>query len=136
MKPDQSFLSGQLEMVSPSVRPMIEGAIRTVKEIAPDAEEIAYRGGPPSSSRAMWKLVRYSVAGANIVGIGAFSNHATLWFYRGRELDDGTGLLQGGGKESRFVTLRAPGDSRRAAVKRLVREAFERGRSARKTAGA
>ncbi len=79
----------------------------------------------------MWKLVRYAVAGANVVGIGTFPSHATLWFYRGRELDDGSGLLQGGGKDSRFITLRAPADAERPVVKRLVRKAFKLGGTAR-----
>src|SRR5713226_2840936 len=52
---------------------------------------------------AMWKLVRYAVGGGNVVGVGTFTSHATLWFYRGRELDDGSGLLQGSGKDSRFI---------------------------------
>ncbi len=73
----------------------------------------------------MWKIVRYVVGGANVVGVGTFPSHATLFFYRGRELDDGSGLLQGSGKDSRFITLRAPADAERPAVKRLVREAFK-----------
>ncbi len=75
----------------------------------------------------MWKLARYAVDGQNVVGIGTFSKHSTLFFYRGREIDDGTGLLQGSGKDARFITLRSPADAERAAVKRLVRRAFQLG---------
>jgi hypothetical protein len=75
----------------------------------------------------MWKLVRYAVDGANVVGIGTFPSHASLFFYRGRELDDGSGLLAGGGKDMRFITLRAPADAERLTVKRLVRKAFRLG---------
>ena len=75
----------------------------------------------------MWKLVRYAVDGENVLGIGTFTNHSTMFFYRGRELDDGSGLLQGGGKDARFVTLRAPADAQSPAVKRLVRKAFKLG---------
>jgi hypothetical protein len=50
-----------------------------------------------------------------------------MFFYRGRELDDGSGLLQGSGRDARFVTLRAPADAQSAAVKRLVRKAFKLG---------
>ena len=98
-----------------------------VRAIAPKAEEIAYRGVPPRSPTYMWKLVRYAVDGANVVGIGTFPKHSTLFFYRGRELDDGEGLLQGSGKDSRFITLREPADAERPAVKRLVRQAFKLG---------
>jgi len=120
-------LSEHLKKISPNVRLIVEAAIRTVKEGAPKAGEITYRSQPPRSSRAMWKIVRYVVGGANVVGVGTFPSHATLFFYRGRELDDGSGLLQGSGKDSRFITLRAPADAERPAVKRMVRKAFKLG---------
>jgi hypothetical protein len=77
----------------------------------------------------MWKLVRYAVDGENVVGVGTFTNHSTLFFYRGRELDDKSGLLEGTGKDSRYVTLRGPADAEQPAVKRLVRQAFKLGKS-------
>jgi hypothetical protein len=120
-------LSEHIAKVPAAVRPTVRAAVRTVKEIAPKAEEITYRSQPPKSNSAMWKLVRYAVDGANVVGIGTFTNHSTMFFYRGRELDDGSGLLQGGGKDARFITLRAPGDAQSPAVKRLVRKAFKLG---------
>jgi hypothetical protein len=123
-------LSDHLRKIPTAVRPTVKAAIRTVKEVAPRAKEIAYRSQPPRSSRAMWKIVRYAVGGAKVVGIGTFPSHATMFFYRGRELDDGSGLLQGGGKETRFITLRTPGDAERPAVKRMVRKAFKLGGTA------
>ena len=124
MPPDVS-LSEQLKKIPSTVRPTVKAALRIVKEAAPDAEEIAYRSQAPRSKSAMWKLVRYAVDGANVVGVGTFSDHSTIFFYRGRELDDGSGLLQGGGKDARFVTLRSPADAEKPAVKRLVRKAFK-----------
>jgi hypothetical protein len=124
MPPDFS-LSEQLEKVPSNVRPIVNAALNTVKEAAPEADEIAYRSHPPRSKGAMWKLARYAVNGANVLGVGTFTNHSTIFFYRGRELDDGSGLLQGGGKDARFVTLRSPEDAEKPAVKRLVRKAFK-----------
>lgn len=72
----------------------------------------------------MWKLFRYSVDGENVVGIGTFPDHANLYFYRGVDLDDGSGLLQGGGKEMRSITLRSPAEAERPTVKAMVRKAF------------
>ena len=120
----QVSLSEQLSKIPPGVRSTVKAAIKKVQAAAPEADEIAYRSQQPRSKSAMWKLVRYAVDGTNVVGIGTFSNHSTLFFYRGRELDDGSGLLQGSGKDSRFVTLRSPADVERPAVKRLVRNAF------------
>jgi hypothetical protein len=123
-------LSDHLQKIPPGVRPTVRAAIKTVKEIAPKADEITYNSQAPRSSSAMWKLVRYSVDGKNVLGIGTFASHSTIFFYRGRELDDGTGLLQGSGKDSRFVTLRSPADAEQPAVKRLVRKAFQLGKNA------
>ena len=122
-------MSEQLKNVPSAVRPTVRAAIKVVKEVAPKSEEIAYQMAAPRSSRTMWKLARYAAGGANVVGVGTFPNHSTLFFYRGRELDDGSGLLQGGGKEMRFITLRAPADAERPEVKRLVRKAFKIGGS-------
>ena len=106
----------------------VKAALTTVKQAAPKAaDEIPYRSRPPRSKSAMWKLARYAVDGGNVVGVGTFTAHATIWFYRGRELDDGSGLLQGGGKDSRFITLRSAAEAERPAVKRLVRKAFKLG---------
>ena len=123
-------LSDQLRKVPAAVRPTVRAALSTVKTAAPKAaDEIAYRSRPPRSKSAMWKLVRYAVEGENVIGVGTFTAHATIWFYRGRELDDGSGLLQGGGKDSRFITLRSPADAERPAVTSLVRKAFRLGRA-------
>jgi len=128
MTPAAEFsLSEQLGKIPPRMRPTVKATIRTVRELAPKADEITYRSQAPRSSSAMWKLVRYAVDGSNVVGIGTFPNHATLFFYRGRELDDGSGLLQGGGKDARFITLGDPADAESQAVKRLVRKAFKLG---------
>ena len=123
--PSEPSLSEQLKNVPATVRPTVKAAIKTVKDIAPKAEEIAYRSQPPRSKSAMWKLVRYAVNGTNVVGIGTFSNHSAMFFYRGRELNDETGLLKGSGKDSRFVTLSSASDAERPAVKRLVKQAFK-----------
>jgi uncharacterized protein DUF1801 len=121
------LVSEHIKKIPPTVRPIVQAARRTVKAVAPKADEISYQSQPPRSSTYMWKIVRYAVDGDNVVGIGTFPRHSTLFFYRGRELDDGSGLLEGSGKDSRFITLKAPADAERPAVKRLLREAFRLG---------
>lgn len=117
-------LSEQLRKIPGSVRPTLQAARRMVKAVAPKAREVAYQSQPPRSSRTMWKIARYALGDAYVVGTGVFPTHASLFFYRGRELDDGSGLLQGGGKDLRYITLRTPADAERPVVKRVVREAF------------
>ena len=120
-------VSEHIKKIPPAVRPIVQAARRTVKAVAPTADEISYQSQPPRSSTYMWKIMRYAVDGANVVGIGTFPKHSTMFFYRGRELDDGSGLLEGSGKDSRFITLRTPADAERPAVKRLVKKAFKLG---------
>ena len=120
-------LSEQLERIPAKTRPTVRAAIKAVKKIAPTADEITYNSQPPRSKSAMWKIVRYAAGGANVVGIGTFTDHAALFLYRGRELDDGSGLLKGSGKDSRFITLHSPADAEQPAVKRLVKKAFRLG---------
>jgi len=120
-------VSQHLQKIPPAVRPMVRAARRTIKAIAPTAEEISYQSQPPRSNRAMWKIVRYAVDGVNVVGIGTFPTYAAMFFYRGRELGDGSGLLEGTGKDSRFLRLRTAADADRPEVTRLVRKAFKLG---------
>jgi len=120
----QITVSEQLKKVPSAVRPTVNAARRMVKAIAPKAKEVAYQSKPPRSKSAMWKLSRYSVGDSNVAGIGAFSTYAAIFFYRGRDLDDGSGLLQGSGKDARFTRLRSPADAERPALKRIVRKAF------------
>jgi len=117
-------VSEQLRRVPAVVRPTVRAARRTLRSIAPRANEVAYQSRPPRSKSAMWKLLRYIFADEPVVAIGTFPTYATLFFYRGRELEDTTGLLEGGGKDLRFLRLRTPADAARADVKRLVRKAF------------
>lgn len=117
--------TARVKEVAPAVRPIVQAAIRTIREAAPEAEEIAYDMAAPRSKSMVWKLVRFAVDGENVVGVGTLTAHSMIFFYRGRELDDGTGLLQGGGKEMRFVKLTSPADAEAANVKKMVRKAFK-----------
>ena len=117
-------VSEHLKKIPAAVRPTVQAARRMVKAAAPRAKELPYQSRPPRSSRAMYKIIRYAVDDEFIVAIGRFPTYATLFFGRGRELDDGSGLLHGSGKDSRFIRLASPADVERPAVKRLVRRAF------------
>jgi hypothetical protein len=83
--------------------------------------------GPPRSKAYLWKILRYADSGGNVAGIGVFPTYTSLFLYRGRELDDGSGLLEGSGKEMRFIRLRSPEDASKPAVKRILRQAFQLG---------
>ena len=120
-------VSENLKRIPPAVRPIVQAARRAVKAAAPHASEVAYQSRKPRSSSAMWKLVRYAVGDEYVVGIGTFPTYATLFFTRGRELDDGNGLLEGSGKDARFIRLRKPSDAAQPALRRVLRKSFAAG---------
>jgi hypothetical protein len=125
----QHSLPEQLRALPASVRAVVQAARRTVKSAAPHAVETGCQMAQPRSKSMMWKLCRYGRDGEDgyVVAIGAFANHASMFFARGVELDDGSGTLEGEGKQLRYVTLRTPADAERASVKRAVKEAFRLG---------
>src|SRR6266851_6269791 len=94
-KATQIPVSQLLRKVPPTVRPTVTAARRMVRALAPVTEEMICMSRPPRSPRYMWKLLLYAVDGATILGIGTFPRHSTLYFYRGRELDDGAGSSKG-----------------------------------------
>ena len=114
----------QMKRIPSAVRPTVQAARRTVKALAPKAKATAYQSVPPRSKSALWKIVRYALEDEPVVGIGTFPTYATLYFYRGREIDDASGLLEGSGKDMRFTRLRTPADATRPDVRRLIRKAF------------
>jgi hypothetical protein len=117
-------VSDQVRKVPVAVRPIVEAAIKAIRDVAPDAVEIPYQMEAPRSERMMWKIARFALDGTNVVGVGTFARHSAMFFYRGRELDEGDGLLQGTGKDTRFVTLRSAHDAASPKVKRLIKRAF------------
>ena len=114
----------QVRAVPSAVRPIVQAARRAVRAAAPDATELAYQSHPPRSRSAMWKIVRYSREGEPVVGIGVFSTYVTMFFARGRELADPSGLLEGSGRDARFLRLHRPSDATAPALAALLRAAF------------
>ena len=127
MKPriKTSSTSCRLPVLPAAVSPLIEAARRAVRAVAPGAVEAACRSQKPRSPSMMWKLVRYTVEGDVVLTIGTFTRHASMFFARGAELEDDTGLLEGSGKALRYITLRTPADAKSAAVKAILRNAFD-----------
>jgi hypothetical protein len=63
------------------------------------------------------------VADAAFAYVGAFRAHVNVGFFRGAELPDPSGLLEGTGKHMRHVKLRRAGDIDAAALRKLIRTA-------------
>lgn len=107
-----------------AVKPILAAARKAILAVAPDAEPVACAAVKPRSPSMMWKLVRFVRKGDVVVTLGTFTKHANMFFARGAEIDDGSGVLEGSGKKLRYITLRAPEDAKRAAVAKVIRAAF------------
>src|SRR5438045_9663494 len=108
-----------MKKVPNATRPTVNAARRVVKTAARKAKEIAYQSKPPRSKSAMWKLARYSIGRDYVAGIGTFSTYDALFFYRGRELQDETGLLEGSGEQSGFIGLRTSAGAEQPPVEAI-----------------
>ncbi|HMB73229.1 MAG TPA: DUF1801 domain-containing protein [Gammaproteobacteria bacterium] len=64
------------------------------------------------------------VTDAAFAYVNVFTAHVNVGFFRGAELDDAAGLLEGTGKYMRHVKLRPGSDVDAAALERLIGTAY------------
>lgn len=93
------------------IRPLLRELRKLVRDTLPDAREEIKWGRPAYSLR---RIVCY---------LAAAENHASLGFYRGVELDDPKGLLEGTGKKLRHVKIAKASDIRKRALTALLKRA-------------
>lgn len=112
-----------LAKFEPTVARLIRACRADLKKLLPKACELVYDNynffviGYASTERAS----------DCIVSLAAASNGVTLMFYYGAELADPDGLLQGTGKQNRFIRLPTVETLRASAVIRLIRAAAREG---------
>jgi hypothetical protein len=104
-----------LSVHTPEVRAVVENLRALIKETAPDAEERAYHGGHALGYRTK--------EAGHFCNIFPSEDAVELAFERGALLPDPDGLLEGDGKQVRYVTVRDVKGTRRAEIKRLLRAA-------------
>ena len=103
--------------VPADLRPTMQAARRTIKAIAPTAVETAWRTWP----------IRYRQGDLYVVAVGNYPRWISVFFFRGGELDDPDGVLEGTGKLMRHIKLREAKDASSPALKRMLRQAFRVG---------
>ncbi len=92
------------------------------KEIASALRQIIRKTVPALAETIKWGMPCY-VGTGNVCSIMAFQSHVNLAFFRGVELTDQDGLLEGTGKGMRHIKIRSRQDIRRAAISTLVKQA-------------
>jgi hypothetical protein len=84
-----------------------------IRECGSDVRELLHDGHPTAC-----------VADAAFAYVDAFKAHVNVGFFRGAELPDPAGLLEGTGKYMRHVKVRPDGDIDAAALIKLVESAY------------
>ena len=84
-----------------------------IRNCGDDVRELLHDGHPTAC-----------VADAAFAYVNAFTAHVNVGFFRGAELPDPHGLLEGTGKFMRHVKLRTDGDVNTAALTDLVETAY------------
>ena len=84
-----------------------------MRDCGDDVRELLHDGHPTAC-----------VADAAFAYVNAFKAHVNVGFFRGAELADPAGLLEGTGKYMRHVKLRPDGDIDATALIRLIESAY------------
>lgn len=100
-----------INRASPTVRPVLKDLRKLVRRELPEAKEEIKWGRPVYS---MKHIVCY---------LAADGDHANLGFYRGIELRDPRGLLEGEGKKLRHIKVYDRTEIRRRWYGTLIRQA-------------
>src|SRR5450432_1466103 len=118
-------LSDFIAKFDPKVAKLIQGCRAEVRKLLPTAIELVYDNynffviGYASTERAS----------DCIVSIAAASNGVGLSFYYGASLADPLKLLQGSGKQNRFIRLPSAQQLRVPSVVQLIRTAAAQGKT-------
>ncbi|OGO71826.1 MAG: hypothetical protein A2Z49_04385 [Chloroflexi bacterium RBG_19FT_COMBO_56_12] len=98
---------------SPEVRSLVEQLRRLIRETVPEATELAY---------PVWHAIGYRHPHSGyFCGIFPHADRVDLAFEFGVLLPDLQGILDGDGKQVRYVRIREPGDIRSEAIQNLIR---------------
>jgi hypothetical protein len=84
-----------------------------IRDCGDDVRELLHDGHPTAC-----------VAGAAFAYVNAFKAHVNIGFFRGAELADPAGLLQGTGKYMRHAKLMPDGDLDATALIKLIESAY------------
>jgi len=99
-----------------SQRPTYRPRLRLLRKLIKDAL-------PGASEELRWGQPCYLVGREKVACLYAAGDHVNLGFFRGADLDDPKGLLEGTGKGMRHVKVRFPSDIKRRAFTALLTQA-------------
>ena len=115
--------SGRRQMAkAKSVDDYIAGLDGWQSDAVSSVRDIVNRSAPKAASSIKWSQPVFEQDGP-FCYIRAFKNHVNFGFWRGAELPDPAGLLQGGGEKMRHIKLSSTADIAPEAFAALIESA-------------
>jgi hypothetical protein len=107
-----------------TVAQYVNGLPKAQREIAKALRQLVLDAAPKrdTTEAIKWTQPVFSNQGP-FAFMKAARNHVTLGFWRGVELDDPKGLLEGSGSKMRHVKIKAPEDIKKTALRAMVKQA-------------
>ena len=106
----------------PPIDAFISQASPTVRPVLRDLRELIRKELPEATEEIKWGRPVYSLNHI-VCYLAASTDHANLGFYRGIELQDPRGLLEGDGKKLRHIKVYKREEIRRQWYRTLIRQA-------------
>ncbi len=106
-----------------AVAEYISGVDSPQREVIEALRALIIKEAPIASETVKWGQPCYSGCGI-ICAIAAEAGHVKLGLFRGEDLFDPEGLLEGAGKKMRHIKVRSMHDIRADTFASLIREAF------------
>ncbi len=97
-------------------RPQHRPLLRLLRKVVRDAL-------PGAGEELRWGQPCYLVGGEKVACLSVIGDHVTLGFFRGAEVDDARGVLEGSGEGMRHITVGVPSDVKRREFTILLRQA-------------
>lgn len=114
---DKTNVDDLLRAYSPEVRNLALAVREQIRAMLPYFNEKVYPG---------WKVILCSVDGSMKRGVCAVSpqrHYVNLIFYRGADIDDPDGILEGTGKKVRHIKITDAAQIRKPEIRRLIKAA-------------
>ncbi len=115
-------MAGKKKTPKVQVDAFINQAPPTVRPVLRDLRELLREELPEATEEIKWGRPVYSLNHI-VCYLAASGDHANLGFYRGIELADPRGLLEGEGKKLRHIKVRDREEIRQRWYRTLIRQA-------------
>lgn len=96
-----------------------------VREILLKVRAIVEECVEETPQKIKWNALCFLKGDRPFVGIAPYTNHVSLIFDRGAEMEDETGVLEGDGKFRRHIKLRDTEDVAKLPLREYVRRSYE-----------